>query len=430
LPLSNHKSYNEHNIYEAALVPTKPQEEVYIGLDIGSTKVCCVVGLHEEGAATPSIIGLGTAPTNGMRKGVVVDVEETVSSITAAVDEAERISGVNIDRATISIDGAHVSSLNSKGVIAVGRADQEITPDDLRRAEEAATAVHLPPNREILQLFPRSYTVDGQTNIKDPVGMNGVRLEVDTHIITGATPAIKNLNRAIYQAGIDIEGQILVPLAAARAVLTKQQKELGVAVIDIGGGTTGVAVFEEGDVLYSSVLPVGSGHITNDLAIGLRTNIDTAEKIKIKYIKAHTGKINSTEKVRIEELEGEDMVIQRRELTKIAGARLEEIFQMVREELRKVGKDVMLPSGVVLTGGGAKLPGIEEFAKDALRLPVTIGRPTDLSGIADRVNNPAFAAPVGLMLENMAYARVGDRSNLKLGQTVEKIKKTLRNLLP
>lgn len=430
MPLSNHKSYNEQNIYEAALVPTKPQEEVYIGLDIGSTKVCCVVGLHEEGAATPSVIGLGIAPTNGMRKGVVVDVEETVSSITAAVDEAERISGINIDRATISIDGAHVSSLNSKGVIAVGRADQEITPDDLRRAEEAATAVHLPPNREILQLFPRSYTVDGQTNIKDPVGMNGVRLEVDTHIITGATPAIKNLNRAIYQAGIDIEGQILVPLAAARAVLNKRQKELGVAVVDIGGGTTGVAVFEEGDVLFSSVLPVGSGHITNDLAIGLRTNIDTAEKIKIKYIKAHTGKINSTEKVRIEELEGDDMVIQRRELTRIAGARLDEIFQMVREELRKVGKDVMLPGGVVLTGGGAKLPGIEEFAKEALRLPVTIGCPSDLSGISDRVNDPAFAAPVGLMLENMSYARIGDRTNLKLGQTVEKIKKTLRNLLP
>ena len=198
----------------------KVSEEVYIGLDIGSTRVCCIVGLLEEGAALPSVIGVGTAPTSGMRKGVVVDVEETVSAITAAVDEAERISGVAIDRATISIDGAHVSSLNSKGVIAVGRADQEITIDDLRRAEEAATAIQLPPNREILQVFPREFIVDGQTNIKDPVGMHGVRLEVETHIITGATPAIKNLNRAIYQAGIDIEGQVLVPLASARAVLT------------------------------------------------------------------------------------------------------------------------------------------------------------------------------------------------------------------
>ncbi len=254
----------------------KQTEETYIGLDIGSTKVCCVVGLHEEGASTPSVIGVGVAPTNGMRKGIVVDIEETVSSITAAVDEAERISGIAIDRATISIDGAHVQSTNSKGTIAVGRADQEITVEDVRRAEEAATAIQIPPNREILQVFPRSYSVDDQTNVKDPVGMHGVRLEVQAHIITGASPAIKNLNRSIYQAGIDIEGQILVPLASARAVLTKRQKELGVALLDIGGGTTGLAVYEEGDVLYSSILPVGAGHITNDLAIGLRTNVDVA----------------------------------------------------------------------------------------------------------------------------------------------------------
>lgn len=408
----------------------KPQEEIYIGLDIGSTKVCCVVGLVEEGSAAPSVIGVGTAPTNGMRKGVVVDVEETVSSITAAVDEAERISGVAIDRATISIDGAHVASLNSKGVIAVGRADQEISVEDLHRAQEAATAVHMPPNREILQIFPREFTVDDQTGIKDPVGMNGVRLEVETHIITGASPAIKNLHRSIYQAGINIEGQVLVPLAAARAVLSKRQKELGVALVDIGGGTTGVAVYEEGDVLYSSVLPIGSGHITNDLAIGLRTSVDIAEKIKLKYVRAHLTKPSLSEKVRIEELEGDEVVISRRELARISGARLEEIMQMVRAELRKVGKDVMLPAGVVLTGGGAKMPGMEEFSKEILNLPVTIGRPEGLSGMVDRINDPAMAAPVGLMLENMTHAAGVDRANAKIGQTVEKIKKTLRNLLP
>ncbi len=409
----------------------KPQEQIYIGLDIGSTKVCCVVGLHEEGASTPSVIGVGIAPTNGMRRGVVVDVEETVSSITAAVDEAERISGVAIDRATVSIDGANVTSLNSKGVIAVGRADQEISIEDLRRADEAATAIQLPPNREILQVFARSYTVDGQSNIKDPVGMNGVRLEVESHIITGATPAIKNLNRSIYQAGIDIEGQVLVPLAAARAVLSKRQKELGVAVIDIGGGTTGIAVYEEGDVLYSSVLPIGSGHITNDLAIGLRTNIDIAEKIKLKYVKVGDSKISASEKIRIEELEGEDMVVSRRELSKIVTARLDELMQMIRNELRHVGRDVMLPAGIVLTGGGAKLPGMEEFAKAALRLPVVIGKPEGLSGMVDRINDPAMAAPVGLMLENMAFGgAAGDKTNAKLGATVEKIKNTLRNLLP
>lgn len=408
----------------------KPNEEIYIGLDIGSTKVCCIVGLHEEGSALPSVIGVGTAPTSGMRKGVVVDVEETVSSITAAVDEAERISGVAIDRATISIDGAHVASQNSKGVIAVARADQEIMVDDLIRVEEAATAIQLPPNREILQVFPRSYSVDSQTNIKDPVGMHGVRLEVESHIITGSVPAIKNLDRSIHQAGIAIQGQVLVPLAAARAVLTKRQKELGVALIDIGGGTTGVAVYEEGDILYSSVLPVGAGHITNDLAIGLKTSIDAAEKIKLKYVRAHTPKANLAEKIRIEELEGDDNVVTRKELQNIAGARLDEIFQLVRAELRKLGKDVMLPGGVVLTGGGAKMSGIEDLAKEALSLPAVVGKPEGFSGIVDRISDPAFAAPVGLMLENMTHTEEEPAAGPGIGQTVDKIKKTLRNLLP
>lgn len=410
----------------------KPAEETYIGLDIGSTKVCCIVGLHEEGAALPSVIGVGTAPTSGMRKGVVVDVEETVSAITAAVDEAERISGVAIDRATISIDGAHVQSLNSKGVIAVGRADQEITVEDLARVEAAATAIQLAPNREILQVFPRSYTVDAQTNVKDPVGMNGVRLEVESHIVTGAAPAIKNLDRSIYQAGIEIQGQVLVPLAAARAVLTKRQKELGVALVDIGGGTTGIAVYEEGDVLYSSVLPVGAGHITNDLAIGLKTDVDTAEKIKLKYVRAHTGRINLNEKIRIEELEAGtgDSLVTRRDLQRIAGARLEEIFHLIRAELKKVGKDRLLPGGIVLTGGGAKMVGIEELAKELLDLPAVIGKPEGFTGIVDRINDPAFAAPVGLMLENITYGAAAPVAGASLGQTVDRIKGIFRNFLP
>lgn len=405
-------------------------EQIYIGLDVGSTKVCCIVGLQEEGSARPSIIGVGVAPTSGMRKGVVVDVDETVSSITAAVDEAERISGIAIDRATISIDGAHVTSLNSRGVIAVGRADNEISIDDLHRVEEAATAIQLPPNREILQVFPRSYAVDSQSNIKDPVGMNGVRLEVESHIITGATQAIKNLDRSIYQAGIEIQGQVLVALAAGRAVLTKRQKELGVAVIDIGGGTTGIAVYEEGDVLYSSVLPIGAGHITNDLAIGLKTDIDIAEKIKLRYVKAHTARLNMAEKIRIEELEGEDNVMTRRDLQRIADARLDEIFQLVRGELKKIGKDHLLPGGVVLTGGGAKMAGIEELAKELLQLPAIVGKPEGFTGIVDRVSDPAFAAPIGLMLENMTHDQGVSASGAGIGQTVDRIKGIFKNFLP
>lgn len=404
-------------------------QDIFIGLDIGSTTVSCVVGLQEETASHPSIIGVGTAPAEGMRKGVVIDVEETVSAITAAVDEAERISGVPIDRATVGIDGAHVSSLNSTGVIAVGRADQEISVEDIRRAEEAAVAVQLPPNREIIQVFPRSFNVDGQPNIKDPVGMNGVRLEVEAHIVTGASPAIKNLQRAIYQAGIDIEGQVMVPLAAARAVLSKKQMELGVAVVDIGGGTTGVAVYEEGEILYSSILPVGASHITNDIAIGLRTDIETAEKIKLKHVKIEPGRISLNEKLRIEEL-GDEGVITKRELYNIVEARLEEIFHMVGAELTAIGKEGMLPGGVVLTGGGAKLSGIAEVAKIILQLPVTIGQPSGLSGLVDKIGDPAFAAPVGLMLENMSNAAPIEQGGDRLGVTVDRIRKTLRNLLP
>lgn len=406
------------------------QEDIFIGLDIGSTKVCCVVGLQEETAAHPSIIGVGVAPVSGLRKGEVVDIEETVSSITAAVDEAERISGVPIDRATINLDGAHVESLNSSGVIAVGRADQEISVEDVRRAEEAASAVQLPPNREIIQMFPRSFSVDGQHNIKDPVGMNGVRLEVQTHIVTGAAPAIKNLHRSIYQAGIDIQGQVLVPLAAGRAVLSKKQLELGVAVVDIGGGTTGVAIYEEGEVLYSSVLPIGASHITNDIAIGLRTDVEVAEKIKLQYVKAHPGRIGATDKLRIDELGSDAAIVSKKDLYSIAEARLEEIFDMVNEEFNKVGKAGMLPGGVVLTGGGAKMPGIDTLAKELLKLPVTIGKPSGLSGLSDRVSDPSFAAPVGLMLENMHYAGDVDHNNARLGETVDRIKNTLRNLLP
>jgi cell division protein FtsA len=302
--------------------------------------------------------------------------------------------------------------------------------DDLARAEDAATAIQLQPNREIIQVFPRSYTVDGQSNIKDPVGMNGVRLEVESHIVTAATPAIKNLDRSIYQAGIDIQGQVLVPLASARAVLTKRQKELGVAVVDIGGGTTGIAVYEEGDVLYSSILPVGAGHITNDLAIGLRTDVDVAEKIKLKYVDAHPGRVSSTEKIQIDELGGDQAPVSKRELQKIVSARLDEIFQMVRAELAKVGKDIMLPGGVVLTGGGAKLPGIEDFAKSALKLPVTIGKPEGYSGIAERISDPAFAASVGLMIENMTHAAYAPAGDHQLRGTVDKFRKALRNLLP
>lgn len=409
------------------------QEQLYIGLDIGTSKVTCVVGLMEDDSDKPSIIGVGVAPTTGLRRGVIVDIDETVSSITAAVDEAERVSGIPIHRATISIDGASVRSLNSSGVIAVSHADHEVQLDDVHRVEDAATAVQLPANHEIVQVFPRRYTVDGEAVSQDPAGMTGVRLEVESHIITAHTGALKNLHRVLDQAGVDIEGQVLVPIAAAETVLTKQQKELGVAIVDIGAGTTGVAVYQEGSVVHSGILPIGSGHITNDLAIGLRTNVDTAELIKLKYAEVTQDLAGKSEVIKVSEL-GSDQNVEKRHLDMIVTARVAEIFEMVAAEIRKAGRDVMLPAGVVVTGGGANLKGLVAYAKQGLKLPVSIGKPKDFNGLVDRIDDPAFAAPIGLMLSNMKFGGVVRHNKRKsgggAGGSFGKIRDSLKRFLP
>lgn len=406
------------------------QEQLHIGLDIGTSKVACVVGLVEEDAEKPSIIGVGVAPTTGLRRGVIVDVDETVSSITAAVDEAERVSGIPIHRATISIDGSSIRSLNSSGVIAVNHADHVIQPEDVHRVEDAATAVQLPANHEIVQVFPRRYTIDGEPVVKDPAGMTGVRLEVESHIITAHTGALKNLHRVLDQAGIDIEGQVLVPIAAAETVLTKQQKELGVALVDIGAGTTGIAVYQEGNLVHTGILPVGSGHITNDLAIGLRTNVDTAELIKRNYAEVTQDVAGKADIVKIPEL-GAEQNVEKRHLDMIVTARTAEILEMVAAEMRKAGKDVLLPAGVVLTGGGANLKGLVDYAKQGLKLPVSIGKPKDFNGLVDRTDDPAFAAPIGLMLSNMRFGGVVRHNKRKSsGGGFGKIKDTLKRFLP
>ena len=409
------------------------QEQLYIGLDIGTSKVACVVGLMEDDSDKPSIIGVGVAPTTGLRRGVIVDIDETVSSITAAVDEAERVSGIPIHRATISIDGSSIRSLNSSGVIAVSHADHIIQTEDVHRVEDAATAVQLPANHEIVQVFPRRYTVDGEAVIKDPAGMTGVRLEVESHIITAHTGALKNLHRVLDQAGVDIEGQVLVPIAAAETVLTKQQKELGVVLVDIGSGTTGVAVYQEGSVVHSGILPVGSGHITNDLAIGLRTNVDTAEAVKLKYAEVAQGIAGKADIVKIPEL-GADQNVEKRHLDMIVTSRVAEILDMVAAEMRKAGKDVMLPAGVVMTGGGANLKGLVAYAKQGLKLPVSIGRPKNFNGLVDRIDDPAFAAPIGLMLSNMQFGGVVRHNKRKgsgsMGGSFGKIKDSLKRFLP
>lgn len=382
-----------------------PNSDIYIGLDVGSTKACCVIGLAEEEAPAPSIIGVGSAPLTGVRKGVVVDIEETVSAISAAVEEAERIAGVRVERASIGVNGSHIATLSSQGIIAVG-GSRDITIDDVERVEEAAATVQLPPNREIIQVFARAYSIDGQEHVKDPIGMSGMRLEVETKLVTGATPSLRNLERTITQAGISVDSRVVNPVAAAEVVLDKRQRELGSVVIDLGGGTTGLAVYEEGELLATRVIPVGSSHITNDLAIGLRTDIDTAEKVKREHVRIG-GKTRKSqaESLSIKELSGDVINVSQSEINDIARARLEEIFELVNEEITRVKPDQMLPAGAFLTGGGANVPGIEEFAKEALRLPVKVARPKGFSGIIDKISDPAYAVATGLMLENKQVAR-------------------------
>lgn len=374
-------------------------DQILIGLDVGTTTIRVVVGKRENETTPPSIIGVGEAPSAGIRRGVIIDIEEAVSSISTALEKAERMTGVPTEHAVVSVGGAHVSSLESHGVIAVARADGEITENDVVRVIDASQAIQIPTNREILHVIPKDFTVDGQPGIKDPVGMTGIRLEVDSQIIEASIPFIKNLTKCIMRSGIDIDDLVLAPLAAAQSVLTKRQKELGVVLIELGGGTTGVVAFEESELLHTTILPVGSDHITNDVAIGLRTAVDVAEVIKLEYGTAAAASVKKDEEINLAKIhKNEEGRVSRHHLAEIIQARLEEIFSMVNKELKTVGRDGQLPAGAILTGGGAKLHGIVELAKKELRLPVQIGFPLNIATIIDRVDDPAYATAVGLVL--------------------------------
>jgi len=376
------------------------REKVTIGIDVGSSQVVAIIGHRGEDEMHPNIIGVGVQENSGLRKGVVTDVEETVAAVTAALDKAERMAGVPIENAYISINGEHIQSSNTRGLISV--AHHEIGSDDILRVIESAQTVALPANREIIHVIPRTFIVDGQDGIKDPIGMAGTRLEVDAHVITGATPFIRNLQKTVEQAGVSIANFILSPLAASKAVLSKKQKELGVVVVDIGAGTTGLVVFDEGDICHSAVLPIGSGHLTSDIAIGLRTSLDVAERVKVEYGMASSVMLSDKDTVDLSRFDkSEDQVISRRYIAEIIEARLMEIFMMIKAELRKAGKDGMLPAGAVLVGGGAKLPGIIDFAKDHLGLSAQIGFPIELRGVVDQLDDPRFVTAIGLVLWGM-----------------------------
>lgn len=360
--------------------------------------VRCVVGmLDPNGSGKLSIIGHGSALNIGMRKGVVAHIDDVAEAIAKALTEAERISGIHIDHATVNVNGTHVSGIDSKGVIAISAANSEITSGDRLRVEEAATVVNFPPNREIIQFFAKNYNLDGQRSIKDPVGMHGVRLEVDAHIVTAASPNIRNLDMALEKAGVAPDHHTVSALAAAEAVLSRQQKEAGTVLLDIGAGTTNVIVVEDGEVQHTAVIGMGGTHITNDLAIGLRTDLDIAEKVKVEHAQLGEAKRTSA----MVTVGNAHYTFPMDDVIMITEARVDELLEYVDKELHRIKKAQKLPGGVVLTGGTAKLPGLAAFTRDKLQLAARIGQLQPISGLVESVEDVSYATVVGLMLLDM-----------------------------
>lgn len=378
-------------------------------LDIGTTKTVALIA--EPAADGVRVLGVGMAPSEGIRKGVVVDVKLAAQSIALAVEQAERMANMSIEGAYVGIAGSHIASINSRGVAPIphGRA---VTQDIVERAMDAAQAIAVPDNREVIHAIPRGYSLDGQDGVRDPIGMMGYRLEVEAHIVTGAVASIQNLYKAVEAAGVRVIELVLEPIASSEAVLTSAERDLGVALVDIGGGTTDIAILIEGSVWHTVVLPIGGMHLTNDLAVGLRAPFAAAEEIKIKYGTVLADDARPEEIIELAAFGDEEMrVVSRREVAEILQARAEEIFSMVLTEIKRSGYDGLLPAGIVLCGGTAQLAGIKTFAREIVGLPSRIGAPQKIEGMVERVSAPAYATTIGLVHWGV---READRQTLEL----------------
>ncbi len=373
-----------------------------VGIDLGTTTVRCVVGHVDATTGVPTIIGVAEVPNSGMRKGTVVNLSGPAQAIDNALGEAERMSGHQVDEATVSINGAHILSTSADGMVAVGSVGHEINDEDIARIEDVATLGKVPANRVVVQVVPHNYRLDGQDNIRDPRGMTGTRLEVSANVVSVMAPHMTALEKTLEMASVAPRTIMPAVLAAGRAVLSEQQIENGVAVVDIGGATTSIAIYEEGDLQYVAVIPMGGVNITNDLAIGLKTDPEIADKVKLSHAVA-SGR-GEAKDVSVTH-EKQTYTFSTSDIDEVVGARLEEIFECVAKELKKAGRAGKLPSGVVLTGGSAKMQGMSDYAKQALGLAARVGKPTGYGGVAENIENPEFASAVGLMLldsENMA----------------------------
>ena len=413
------------------------QEHYITGLDIGSSNIRAVV-IKKTFDNNLEIIGVAEQLSTGIAKGMVTDIEDAVSSISEVLEQLERMTGRPVESAVVGIFGTHIKTLESNGVVAVAKADKEITEEDVERAIEAAQAVATPPNHEILHVIPRDFTVDNQTGIKDPVGMTGVRLEVSTQIIIGLSAQIKNLSKSIYRTGVDITDLVFGILACAESTLDKKQRELGVCLVNIGHHTTTMIVYEEGDILHSAVLPIGSSHITSDIAIGLRTSVEAAEIIKLEIAKADSKNVNKRDEIdlaKFSDHEKERTMISVKHVSEIVQARCEEIFALINKELKFIDRAGLLPAGVVLTGGGAKLDGLVDLAKDKLKLPVVIGLPQGAEESAiDKINDPSFSTAIGLSIWGSHDSNKATKFHLpnfsSVDDVVDKMKGWFKSLLP
>ncbi len=389
---------------------SKKGDNLIVGLDIGTTKICAIVGTVSESGL--DIVGIGTSPSRGMRKGVVINIESTVTAIRKAIQEAELMAGCEINSVFAGIAGGHINGINSQGVIAIK--SREVSNDDVRRVIDAAKAIAIPMDREVIHILPQEFIVDDQDGIKEPLGMNGVRLEVRVHIVTGAVASAQNIIKSCNKAGVAVGDIVLEQLASAEAVLAPEEKELGVALVDIGGGTTDIAIFVDGAIKYTSVLALGGNHLTNDIAVGLRTPALEAEMIKQKWGCCLSSMVGKDETIEVPSVGGrEPRILSRQLLAEILEPRVEEIFTLVNRELIKSGYENRISSGLVLTGGSAILPGMPELAEQIFNLPVRRGLPIGIGGLADVVNSPVYATGVGLVKYG---SRNLQTSNFAIGQ--------------
>jgi len=407
----------------------------YIGLDIGTSKVCAIICEAAEEGEKLEIIGIGSAESKGLKKGSIINLESTVEAIKRTVEEAELMAGISAEAAYVGIAGGHIKGFNSRGVITVSHKHREITEDDVGRVIEAAKSVAIPEDREILHLVPQQFIVDDQNGIFDPVGMRGSRLEVRVHIVTGAITSIQNVVTSVNRAGIEVLDTVLVQLAESETLLSEDEKELGVGLVDIGGGTTDLAIFRHGSICHTAVLPFGGDHFTNDIAVGLRTPIPEGEKIKVRYGCAMKSLIDEVDTIEVPTVGGRNpKLLSRQVLCEIIQPRAEEIFTLVSHEIEKAGYEDILNAGLVLTGGSSLLEGIADVAEQVFDLPIRIGSPSGVGGLVDVINSPKYSTAVGLVLYgfyNRGGKEIGKHGGIKfLGNMASKVKNIFAEIIP